>query len=246
MESKGDGADRLAWEEIYIAEGIDWFWWYGDDFVSANDEQFDRLFRLHLANCYTLHNDAVPAELAQSIITPHDIIPEKMPVGFIHPEIDGRVTHFYEWIKAGYYTPVSGTASMYRHQQFLSHLFGFDMEYLYIRMDFRGISDKLTVQMNILSPEPVRIAFPLAGSKMTLSSPGGNSFEQVSELDSVAYEKILEFKVPFRMLCVAPKQRIRFFVSLIEEGLEVERHPSNGLLYLISPEKDYERVMWHV
>ena len=24
-----------AWEEIYIAEGSDWFWWYGDDHVSA-------------------------------------------------------------------------------------------------------------------------------------------------------------------------------------------------------------------
>ena len=24
-----------AWEEIYIAEGSDWFWWYGDDHSST-------------------------------------------------------------------------------------------------------------------------------------------------------------------------------------------------------------------
>ncbi|MDI6755990.1 MAG: glycoside hydrolase family 57 protein, partial [Thermodesulfobacteriota bacterium] len=28
---------QLAWEEIYIAEGSDWFWWFGDDFTGDND-----------------------------------------------------------------------------------------------------------------------------------------------------------------------------------------------------------------
>ncbi len=31
---RGPGA---AWDEIYIAEGSDWFWWYGDDHSSALD-----------------------------------------------------------------------------------------------------------------------------------------------------------------------------------------------------------------
>ncbi len=34
-----------AWESLYIAEGSDWFWWYGDDHSSENDEIFDFLFR---------------------------------------------------------------------------------------------------------------------------------------------------------------------------------------------------------
>src|SRR5262249_53675772 len=25
---------RRAWEEVYVAEGSDWFWWYGDDHTS--------------------------------------------------------------------------------------------------------------------------------------------------------------------------------------------------------------------
>jgi alpha-amylase/alpha-mannosidase (GH57 family) len=44
----------LAWEEIYIAEGSDWCWWYGDDHFSENDEEFDLLFRTHLMNVYRL------------------------------------------------------------------------------------------------------------------------------------------------------------------------------------------------
>jgi alpha-amylase/alpha-mannosidase (GH57 family) len=40
----------LAWKQIYILEGSDWFWWYGED----PDGSFDRLFRRHLRNFYTL------------------------------------------------------------------------------------------------------------------------------------------------------------------------------------------------
>ena len=41
-----------AREEILIAEGSDWFWWYGDDHSSAHDLVFDDLFRRHLRNAY--------------------------------------------------------------------------------------------------------------------------------------------------------------------------------------------------
>ena len=39
-------------EEILIAEGSDWFWWYGDDHSSDHDREFDELFRRHLRNVY--------------------------------------------------------------------------------------------------------------------------------------------------------------------------------------------------
>lgn len=41
-----------AWEEIFIAEGSDWFWWFGDDHATHYKDEFDRLFRLHLKNVY--------------------------------------------------------------------------------------------------------------------------------------------------------------------------------------------------
>lgn len=48
--------EALAWKQIYIAEGSDWFWWYGEDL----DGSFDKLFRLHLTNFYTLINKTPP------------------------------------------------------------------------------------------------------------------------------------------------------------------------------------------
>jgi alpha-amylase/alpha-mannosidase (GH57 family) len=41
---------QRAWEELYIAEGSDWFWWFGDDHSSAQDALFDYFFSKHLEN----------------------------------------------------------------------------------------------------------------------------------------------------------------------------------------------------
>lgn len=247
VESKGFTANSLAWEEIYIAEGSDWFWWYGDEFASDNDEQFDRLFRLHLANCYKVHNESPPAELSKSIITPHDIIPEKIPAGFIHPIIDGRVSHFYEWLKAGTYLAASSSASMYQDQQLLTHIyFGFDLDHIYMRMDFADSTEDMTVQIDIISPEPIRVQIPLTDRVLIIYSMKDNIADKISEMKSIAFENILELQIPFHIISATPLKRVRFSVSLKRRGLEVERHPANGLLSFIVPEQDFEKVMWYV
>ncbi|MFH1394627.1 MAG: glycogen synthase GlgA [Candidatus Omnitrophota bacterium] len=48
-----------ALEELYIAEGSDWFWWY-DDFGSELNFIFDELYRIHLSNIYRLIDKPVP------------------------------------------------------------------------------------------------------------------------------------------------------------------------------------------
>jgi alpha-amylase/alpha-mannosidase (GH57 family) len=49
-----------AREEMLIAEGSDWFWWYGDDHSSEHDLVFDELFRRHVRNIYRAINAPVP------------------------------------------------------------------------------------------------------------------------------------------------------------------------------------------
>ena len=55
----------LAWKQIYILEGSDWFWWYGED----PDGAFDRLFRRHLSNFYTLIGKNPPDYLQKPLST---------------------------------------------------------------------------------------------------------------------------------------------------------------------------------
>ena len=46
-------AAAMAWEEMYAAEGSDWFWWYGSDQnAPGGDEPFDVAYRTHIANVY--------------------------------------------------------------------------------------------------------------------------------------------------------------------------------------------------
>jgi len=64
---KGEGAKinlGLAWKQIYIAEGSDWFWWYGE-----NQLDFDRLFRMHLSNFYTIIGKDIPDYLKKPLET---------------------------------------------------------------------------------------------------------------------------------------------------------------------------------
>ncbi len=48
-----------AWEEMYAAEGSDWFWWYGTDQTApAGDKPFDIAYVTHLRNIYTFAHEA--------------------------------------------------------------------------------------------------------------------------------------------------------------------------------------------
>jgi alpha-amylase/alpha-mannosidase (GH57 family) len=56
-------SDSLIWKQIYIAEGSDWFWWYGD----TDDQAFDELFRMHLSNLYRLLDKPIPEYLNKRV-----------------------------------------------------------------------------------------------------------------------------------------------------------------------------------
>ncbi len=82
-----------AWEEIYIAEGSDWFWWFGDDHSSAQDALFDHLFRKHLRNVYTLLGCDPPGSLFTPICAGAAHRPlHDQPVSFLRVKVDGRAT----------------------------------------------------------------------------------------------------------------------------------------------------------
>src|SRR6185369_15028748 len=91
-----------ATEELLIAEGSDWFWWYGDDHSSEHDLEFDDLFRRHLRNVYRLLGKPIPDELFVSNISAGAPPPaERQPAGLLAPVLDGEETTYFEWVGAG-------------------------------------------------------------------------------------------------------------------------------------------------
>ena len=136
--------DRLAraWQQIYIAEGSDWCWWYGDEHRSEQNGQFDQIYRQHLAAVYELLELEVPLEHLRPIHVWGDAFKAAMPDGMVTPLVDGRLTHFYEWAGAGHYDCRQPGGAMHQVEQLASQIyFAFDRTHFHIRLDFRSINE---------------------------------------------------------------------------------------------------------
>ena len=92
-----DAARNRALEEILIAEGSDWFWWYGDDHSSDHDADFDALFRRHLRNAYDALGLPAPEELFATNISTGSGPDRLEPSGLMTITLDGRDTSYLEW-----------------------------------------------------------------------------------------------------------------------------------------------------
>ena len=63
MIDRKEEIPELAFKQMYILEGSDWFWWYGEDYPGY----FDRLFRMHMANFYKIIGREIPTYLHNPI-----------------------------------------------------------------------------------------------------------------------------------------------------------------------------------
>lgn len=79
-----------AWEEIYAAEGSDWFWWFGEPNNSAQDSIFDQQFRLRLQNVYKILGVAYPPELDLPIEDKPKDIPDQSQFAPLTSEINAK------------------------------------------------------------------------------------------------------------------------------------------------------------
>jgi hypothetical protein len=117
-----------AWESLYIAEGSDWYWWYGLDQDSGYDEMWDVLFKVHLSNIYRAVNLDLPPYLQDLWTNP--ALPEIPYSGIIEPMIDG-IALPGEWDGAAMYD-ADIEDELLDIESF--HL-GYDASNVYVRID---------------------------------------------------------------------------------------------------------------
>jgi hypothetical protein len=130
-------ARALAFEEILIAEGSDWNWWYGPEHSSANDREFDELYRKHLWNVYQALGVAPPDYLAQPIagyISRARVFPQ---TAFIRPRINAASIGYFDWLGAASYVADRQGSAMHGKEFLLAAAYaGIDREHLFARLDF--------------------------------------------------------------------------------------------------------------
>jgi hypothetical protein len=246
-----------AWEEIYIAEGSDWCWWYGDDHFSENDEEFDLLFRTHLINVYHIIGQDVPDELQIPILREdRQALPTVELTAFITPTIDGQVTNYFEWLPAGFYDVSQGGGAMHRGASIITHIYyGFDLKNMFIRLDpSQSLKDDkvsdLAFFINFLKPKGMDVELRIVPQERRVSAVlfrgERSSRNQVAVINTVAANEIIELAVPFDLLGVKPNDDIQLFVTVERSGSEVEKWPFRGYIQLKVPTDDFEAMMWQV
>jgi alpha-amylase/alpha-mannosidase (GH57 family) len=263
-----------ALETIYAAEGSDWFWWYGDDFTSDHDDEFDRLFRGHLIHAFKALGRDIPEFLQRSILHLHPAKHVREPVNFVTPSLEGRLTSYFEWQGAGYYDATLQT-TRYRPERLMSAIYyGFDLTHLYLRVDpsprcTPDQRERLTLQVNFFSTSTsealavsptiglragslseYRITIP-CGPQRPLRfevqrSEDGITFHPLFESDRIAFVNFLELAIPFEKMGWKPHNQFNFILEVLEEGKVIEVYPQNGYIPFTVPDEDFELRMWSV
>ncbi len=201
---------KLAYEELLIAEGSDWCWWYGPEHSSDNRPDFDQLYRDHLSNVYRALGARVPEELTRPILKTTRIDFHEPPVSPIRARIDGEVSSYYEWMGAGHYRVDLRSGSMHGHvPRVLDLMYGTDGSRLFLRLDL--VEDAQFTEINLGTD---KLCLPL------LHHPDAE----------VARDKILEIGIALSVLGVHRGDMVRFQLTLMEGNLPLDIIPQQGYI----------------
>ncbi|MFA5907519.1 MAG: glycoside hydrolase family 57 protein [Vicinamibacterales bacterium] len=229
-------ADRdRAFEELLIAEGSDWFWWYGDDHSSDHDRDFDDLFRRHLRNAYSALGVAVPDELHASNISTGPAPDSLRPTGRVSVRLDGRETSFFEWAGAAR-LPLSRPAGAMHEVAPTSRIadvlvaFGTDGT-LCLRLSGPAIVD-------LMASSSVSLA-------VVVSSPGIRVVPVQSAWVSV--DELVEVVIPIDRLEAIPGHNLAFGIQVRDRsGAVLEALPHAGSWTVVAPESGSASADWHL
>lgn len=250
---------QAAWDELYAAEGSDWFWWYGDDFDTDYKQEFDRLFRTHLRNVWTIAG-LTPPDLLNQPISNLRGMPEAdlvmAPLALLSPSIDGLVTDFFEWRGAGRIKTQPPLGAMWKDGGVLTDIqFGWSLDLLYLRLDPDEQSQtreaELTVELQLQTPEHLyHLSFLLAPSrldKFLLSQRlASGSWQEIGPYQSICHGNIVELAVPFKDLQLTPGQELHMTILVLEHRVEIARYPHQHPAILTVPGSDFEAGLWRV
>jgi alpha-amylase/alpha-mannosidase (GH57 family) len=260
-QSATDEQRKLALEELFIAEGSDWNWWYGPEHHSANDREFDELYRKHLSNVYQALGASPPDYLAQPIMggaARHVALPQTY---YIHPRITGDMVRYFEWMGAAQYSADRRSGAMHGKVFLLDSIYaGIDEQNVYGRADFAGAVPEGDFQIMVNaecwtenSSRPrraLRLSVDVVKSAVSDWKIADNGEVLTSEDAAVALERNFEFKIPLALLFAAPRtssdgdaspaaSKLRLRFSIWQNGLPADALPVEGWMELqLLPEEE--------
>jgi len=140
---------ELARREIMIAQGSDWFWWYGEPNDSGQDHIFDYLFREHLKNVYR-YLELEPPNYLNSPLMAIFTKPSRAPKTSITPRIDGMAVQDDEdWTNAGCIS-MPDSLALQEDKLFDKICYGIDENNIYFRLYLNSFYQENTIKDVVL------------------------------------------------------------------------------------------------
>lgn len=246
--AKSINVSDKAMENIYIAEGSDWFWWFGPEHSSSMDSIFDALFRKNLMNVYQQSGLAVPEYLYTPIKQKKEAAVYTQPWGYLEIKLDGQVSDYFEWLAAGHYTPAGDPAQMSTMDHSEKHLvkaiyFGFNKDSLFFRIDPADIK-RIYFAVNFLKPLKRKIIIPELLGASHFVVYGENREIIRDKLATVRYNNIIELSCPLEVLGFKGGDEPEFFVELIKDGKPLVTYPGTRPIKFKLPVEALEHINW--
>ncbi len=230
------------------AEGSDWFWWFGDHHATSQAATFDGLFRHQLQAIYRSAGLAVPDHLHHPIKKLHPPSRVHEPLDLISPQIDGRVSDYFEWLAAGYVEVETGGAMHTGSQPLAGFYFGYDQDNFYLRVDLAGWKEGLeladgALEIRIFGPHNLRVRLAPASGLLTVRSEKEQGLTDVAR---GACQSTFELALSLRALGLAVEDRFGLSCHLYRAEHETARWPEQGLIQLCYQGTELEAQHWFV
>jgi alpha-amylase/alpha-mannosidase (GH57 family) len=226
-----------AYESLLTAEGSDWFWWYGPEHSSANDAEFDAMFRKLLTTVYCELGGQAPDELAEPIKRFASPAVATPPLEYLKVRVDGRESSYFEWLGSGLYSADRRGGSMHGRVPLLHELrYGFDEDTVFARVDaFPEAADEMLnaeMRVTVEGDQELRIIAFIEKGKLVgyRAETRDMCLLGPDPLVKVAYDRIFEVGVARSLVLRGKADTIRLGASLWRAGLPLDVLPPDGSL----------------
>lgn len=181
-----------AMEHIYIAEGSDWFWWYGDTHYAPNKYDFDMLFRWHISEIYRIIGVNEPEEIKTPINIALQYQSNNNYFTKNPPVIDGIVSSDTEWLDAAYFSNASNQSTMHQVGSMFRKLwYCYDDNSIYLRIDFENtLNENDTIIIDFISPQKINFILNKSGIKFL-----SDNIINFNKLE-YSFKDIIELSIP--------------------------------------------------
>src|SRR5579864_818404 len=228
---------KEAQESLLAAEGSDWCWWFGPEHSTANDAEFDALYRKHLTGIYIALGQVAPTELAKPIKRQPEHALQIGPSDLLNIKVDGRDTSYFEWLSSGLYSPERRGGSMHGRIFYLHELrYGFEENRFCVRIDpfteaLRELEDA-EFRISISAAETITLVVKLERGHVkdfAIEKESICLLEQ-NRVAEASFDRILEVAIQKSEVNIRGQKRLKLGVALWHGGLPVDVLPAEGYL----------------